>query len=83
VGLSECSAETVRRAKGVKSVGSKLVAVQMEYGPFTLDIEKTDFIGVVNDTCVSIVACSPLNRDRATGRQVFINFCGVLSHRNT
>ena len=39
LGLSECSVETLKRAKKVKGLGDKIIAVQMEYSPFTLDIE--------------------------------------------
>jgi aryl-alcohol dehydrogenase-like predicted oxidoreductase len=39
LGLSECSIETLKRAKNVKGLGEKVIVVQMEYSPFTLDIE--------------------------------------------
>ena len=39
LGLSESSIETLKRAKNVKGLGEKVIAVQMEYSPFTLDIE--------------------------------------------
>ena len=39
LGLSETSIETLKRAKNVKGLGEKIIAVQMEYSPFTLDIE--------------------------------------------
>jgi len=68
IGLSECNAETLRRAKAVPGVGEKLVAVQMEFGPFSLDVEKGDFMKAVVETGVSVVAYSPLNRGLATGR---------------
>ena len=72
IGMSECSAETLRRAKAVKGVGEKVVAVQMEFGPFSLDIEKGDFLKVVEETGVAVVAYSPLNRGMVTGRYVVI-----------
>jgi len=68
IGLSECSAETLRRAKAVKGAGEKLVAVQMEFGPFSLDVEKGDFLKAVEETGVAVVAYSPLNRGLVTGR---------------
>lgn len=40
LGLSECDAETLRRAKAVEGLGEKVVAVQMESSPFSLDIGK-------------------------------------------
>jgi len=73
IGMSECSAETLRRARAVKGVGEKVVAVQMEFGPFSLDIEKGDFLKVVDETGVAVVAYSPLNRGMVTGRCVVIS----------
>jgi aryl-alcohol dehydrogenase-like predicted oxidoreductase len=70
IGLSECSADTLRRAKAVKGVGDKLIAVQMEYGPFSLDIEHGDFMKAVEETGVAVVAYSPLCRGLASGRYV-------------
>ncbi|KAF7973885.1 hypothetical protein HWV62_14014 [Athelia sp. TMB] len=69
LGLSECSAETLRRAKAVEGVGEKLIAVQMEYSPFTLDIEKNGFADVAKELGVSVVAYSPLARGMVTGKQ--------------
>lgn len=70
LGLSECSASTLRRAKAVKGVGDKLVAVQMEYSPFDLDIEKNGFMDTVKETGVSVIAYSPLGRGLITGKCV-------------
>lgn len=60
VGLSECSSDTLRRACAVHPVS----AVQIEYSPFSLDIEHED-IGLLK-TCrelgVAIVCYSPLGR---------------------
>ncbi|KIJ22670.1 hypothetical protein M422DRAFT_39972, partial [Sphaerobolus stellatus SS14] len=68
IGLSEASADTLRRAKAVPDVGEKLIAVQNEFGLFTLDVEKGDFMKAVEETGVSVVAYSPLNRGLASGR---------------
>ncbi|KIJ49939.1 hypothetical protein M422DRAFT_160355 [Sphaerobolus stellatus SS14] len=68
IGLSECSEETLRRAKKVPIYGDKVVAVQMEFGPFTLDVEKGNFLNTVNELGVALVAYSPLNRGLVTGR---------------
>ncbi|KIJ48295.1 hypothetical protein M422DRAFT_28388 [Sphaerobolus stellatus SS14] len=68
IGLSEASADTLRRAKAVPGVGDKLIAVQNEFGLFTLDVEKGDFRKAVEETGVSVVAYSPLNRGLASGR---------------
>lgn len=66
IGLSECSSDTIRRAHAVHPVS----AVQVEYSPFSLDIEK-DEIGVLK-TCkelgIAIVCYSPLGRGMLTGK---------------
>lgn len=68
IGLSECSADTLRRAKAVKGAGEKLIAVEMEFGPLSLDVEHGDFMKAVEETGVAVVAYSPLSRGLATGR---------------
>ena len=69
LGLSECNADTLRRAKAVQGVGEKLVAVQMEYSPITVDVEKNDGIaGTCEELGVSLVAYSPLGRGVISGR---------------
>lgn len=70
IGLSECSAATLRRARAVKGVGEKVIAVQMEFSPFTLDIEKSGFMNAVEETGVAVVAYSPLGRGLASGKCV-------------
>ncbi|KLO10586.1 Aldo keto reductase [Schizopora paradoxa] len=66
LGLSECSAATVRRAHAVHPI----TAVQVEYSPFTLDIEFPE-IGLL-ETCrelgIKIVAYSPLGRGILAGQ---------------
>lgn len=68
LGLSECSAEILRRAKAVPGVGEKVVACQMEYSPFELEVEKNDFIKAAQDAGAAVVAYSPLGRGLVTGR---------------
>ncbi|KAJ7353385.1 Aldo/keto reductase [Mycena albidolilacea] len=68
LGLSECSAATLRRAKAVPGVGEKLIAAQMEYSPFELTIETSGFLDVANELGVAVVAYSPLGRGLITGR---------------
>jgi len=70
LGLSECSAETLRRAKAVKGVGDKLIAVQIEYSPFTIDVEKNGIADACKELGVSLVAYSPLARGLVSGRCV-------------
>ena len=71
LGLSECSAATLRRARAVSGIGEKVVAVQMEFSPFELGIEKSGFVDAVNEAGVSVVAYSPLARGLVSGRYVF------------
>jgi len=62
-GLSECSAETLRRAKAVPGA-EKLIAVQVEYSFFSMDMEQPEFI---KETGIAVVAYNPLNRGLASG----------------
>ena len=66
IGLSECSAKTLRRAHKVHPIA----AVQIEYSLFSLDIERPE-IGVkqaCDELGVAIVAYSPLGRGLLTGQ---------------
>ncbi|KAF8884458.1 NADP-dependent oxidoreductase domain-containing protein [Infundibulicybe gibba] len=67
IGLSECSAETLRRARAVPGVGEKVVAAQMEFSPFELGIEKTGFAAAAEEAGVAVVVYSPLSRGLVTG----------------
>jgi aryl-alcohol dehydrogenase-like predicted oxidoreductase len=60
LGLSECSAQTLRRAHAVHPIA----AAQMEYSPFALEIEseQTAFLKTARELGVKIVAYSPLGR---------------------
>jgi len=60
LGLSECSATTLRRAHAVHPIA----AVQMEYSPFALEIEsdQTELLKTARELGVKIVAYSPLGR---------------------
>ncbi|KAI8824128.1 putative oxidoreductase [Fimicolochytrium jonesii] len=64
IGLSECSAETLRRAHAVHPIA----AVQVEYSPWTLDIETNGLLAACKELGVAIVAYSPLGRGFLTGR---------------
>lgn len=66
LGLSECSADTVRRAHKIHPI----TAVQLEYGPFTLDIESptTNLLSTCRELGITVVAYSPFGRGLATGR---------------
>jgi aryl-alcohol dehydrogenase-like predicted oxidoreductase len=72
LGLSEISAPTLRRAHAVHPIS----AIQVEYSPFTLDIED-ESIGLLKtarELGVKIVAYSPLGRGLITGRYVSQSF---------
>ncbi|TPX32134.1 hypothetical protein SmJEL517_g04727 [Synchytrium microbalum] len=64
IGLSECSAETLRKAYVIHPVA----AVQVEFSPWTLDIETNGLLDACRELGVSIVAYSPLGRGFLTGR---------------
>lgn len=65
LGLSECSAQTLRRAHAVHPIA----AAQMEFSPFALEItsEQTQFLKTARELDVKIVAYSPLGRGFLTG----------------
>ncbi|KZP06432.1 Aldo/keto reductase [Athelia psychrophila] len=69
LGLSECSAATLCRAKAVPGIGAKIIAAQMEYSPFTLDIERSGFAQAAEELGVAVVAYSPLARGMVAGAQ--------------
>ena len=65
LGLSECSAASLRRASKVHPIA----AAQMEFSPFALEIEseQTEFLETARELGVKIVAYSPLGRGFLTG----------------
>ncbi|EXJ92542.1 alcohol dehydrogenase [Capronia epimyces CBS 606.96] len=63
LGLSECSADTLRRACKVAHID----AVQMEYSPFSLEIEEFGLLEACRELGVATVAYSPLGRGFLTG----------------
>ncbi|PVI01307.1 aldo-keto reductase, putative [Periconia macrospinosa] len=66
IGISECSADTVRRAHAVHPV----TAVQVEYSAFSLDIEskQIDLLRTCRELGVATVAYSPLGRGLISGQ---------------
>jgi|SRR5882762_7729430 len=66
LGLSECSAACLRRAHAVHPIS----ALQVEYSPFTLDIEddKVALLKTARELNITIVAYSPLGRGLLTGQ---------------
>lgn len=65
IGLSECSADTLRRAHAVHPI----TAVQVEYSAFCLAIEepRTKLLETARELGVAIVAYSPLGNGLLTG----------------
>lgn len=64
LGLSEMSSDTLRRAHKVHPI----TAVQVEYSPFALDIEKQiDLLKTCRELGVAVVSYSPLSRGLLTG----------------
>lgn len=65
LGLSECSAQTLRRAHAVHPIA----VAQMEFSPFALEIEseQTNFLATARELGVKIVAYAPLGRGFLTG----------------
>jgi len=65
LGLSECGADSLRRACKVAHID----AVQMEYSPFSMDIEdpQIDLLNTCRELGVAVVAYSPLGRGFLTG----------------
>ncbi|KAL6230661.1 hypothetical protein BDW75DRAFT_248472 [Aspergillus navahoensis] len=66
LGLSEVSADTLRRAHAVHPIS----AVQVEYSPFALDIEdpRVALLETCHELGVAVVAYSPVGRGLLTGR---------------
>ncbi|KAK2038826.1 aldo/keto reductase [Colletotrichum somersetense] len=66
-GISECSSATLRRAHAVHPIA----AVQVEYNPWSLEIEGvagTDLLRTCRELGVAVFAYSPLGRGIMTGR---------------
>lgn len=68
LGLSECSEATLRRAHAIHPI----TALQLEYSPFTLDIEdpKIGLLKAARELGIAIVAYAPVGRGLLTGRYV-------------
>ena len=68
LGLSECTANDIRRAHAVHPIS----AIQVEFSPFILDIEdeKLAILKTARELGITLVIYSPLARGMITGRFV-------------
>ncbi|KAJ3130993.1 hypothetical protein HK100_007025 [Physocladia obscura] len=64
IGLSEASAETIRRAHKVHPIA----AVQVEYSPWSTHIENNGVLDTCNELGIVVVAFSPIGRGFLTGQ---------------
>jgi aryl-alcohol dehydrogenase-like predicted oxidoreductase len=64
LGISEASAETIRKAHSVHPV----TALQTEYSLWSRDIEKNNVLATINELGIGLVAYSPLGRGFLTGQ---------------
>ncbi|KIJ27105.1 hypothetical protein M422DRAFT_271788 [Sphaerobolus stellatus SS14] len=64
IGISEPSVESLRKAAKV----AKITALQIEYSPWTTDIERNGLLAAARELGITIVAYSPLGRGFLTGR---------------
>ncbi|KAF8156630.1 Aldo keto reductase [Crassisporium funariophilum] len=63
LGLSEASEATIRRAHAVHPIS----AVQVEYSPFSLEIEDQGILKACQELGIAVVAYAPLGRGMLTG----------------
>lgn len=64
IGLSECSAETLRRANAVHPV----TAAEIEVSPWSYDDNQKSVIRVAKELNISVIAYSPLGKGFLTGK---------------
>ncbi|KAG7562875.1 hypothetical protein FFLO_01704 [Filobasidium floriforme] len=64
IGLSECSAETLRKACSI----AKIDALQIEYSPWFTDPEQNGLIDTAKEFGVKVIAYSPLGKGVLTGQ---------------
>jgi len=63
IGLSECSAETIRKSHAV----APIAGVEVEYSPWSLDIERNGVLSTCQELGIAILAYSPLGKGFLTG----------------
>jgi aryl-alcohol dehydrogenase-like predicted oxidoreductase len=64
LGISEASAETIRKAHSVHP----MTALQTEYSLWSRDIEKNNVLATINELGIGLVAYAPLGRGFLTGQ---------------
>ncbi|KAJ2458013.1 hypothetical protein GGF42_002337 [Coemansia sp. RSA 2424] len=69
IGLSECTADQLRRAYKIHPIA----AVEVEYSPWTTHIETNGLLDACRELGVTVVAYSPLGRGFMTGQIRSIN----------
>ncbi|CAG8521257.1 1273_t:CDS:2 [Funneliformis mosseae] len=79
IGLSECSVTILRRAHKVHPIA----ALQMEYSPWTRDIEKNGIMKACRELGITIVAHSPLGHGFLTGKFKSIDDLEINDFRRT
>jgi aryl-alcohol dehydrogenase-like predicted oxidoreductase len=79
VGLSEASAETIRRAAAT----APIAALQSEYSLFTRDIEENGVLDTIRELGIALVAYSPIGRGVLTGTIASANDFGADDFRRT
>lgn len=62
IGLSDCHIDVLKRAKAVPGIGEKVIAAQMEFSPFELEVEASGFVATAQKLGVAVVAYCPLGR---------------------
>ncbi|KAG9300795.1 hypothetical protein G9A89_023593 [Geosiphon pyriformis] len=79
IGLSECNAANLRRAYKVHPIA----ALEIEYSPWTLDIEQNGILEACRELGVTIIAYSPLGRGFLTGQYKSIDDFAPDDYRRT
>ncbi|PCG96076.1 Aldo/keto reductase [Penicillium occitanis (nom. inval.)] len=81
LGLSECGVDTLRRAVKVHPIH----AYQIEYSPFSMDIEKPEvgLLAACRELGIATVAYSPLGRGMLTGQYKSVSDFGEGDFRRT
>ncbi|KAH8926595.1 aldo/keto reductase [Atractiella rhizophila] len=64
VGMSECSAQTIRKAHAICPIS----LLEEEYSPFSLDVEKNGVLDACKELGIPIIAYSPISRGILSGQ---------------